>query len=589
MHHGHVIGEQLGPYRILREIGRGGMGSVWLGEHVELGQRVAIKVLLPQVALDADQVQRFFNEARAAASVKHPGIVQVLDFGRTPAGAAYLAMELLEGETLRARLRARGALGADDAAMIARQVATTLGAAHEAGVVHRDLKPDNIMLVPDPEVASGERPKVLDFGIAKLAEDRWDASVATRTGSLLGTPHYMSPEQCRGTGEIDARADVYALGCILFELVCGRPPFVSQGLGEIVGMHQFVPAPSPRSVRADVPEWLEVVILRALAKDPARRYASMDDLARALEGGGVPAARLARASEPPATEAAVALAETLATPGATALAAAEVVHATDGDADVAALTADAQRRAMVLAETIAQEHRAKGGTGRRLAVVAVAVVVLAGVLLFVRNAKEPAPRPEEVAIGGAAYKDRRGGEPVATPGDDPHVGPPGSGAGSSAGSGTVTEPMRPPLDAWTPPKPSRDAGAPIHSQGSFRDAGVPAPVDAEPPPAPPDAGVMIDDPEDPNDDPEVKRYLKLVEDAAALFRNGDLDGGWKTALQAYEIFPDDIGVLQQLVVMACNRHDGTSARKYYKKITSEERRTWLFGICRDEGVMVPEP
>src|SRR5690349_17285281 len=183
------------------------MGSVWQAEHVELGHRVAIKVLLPEIGRDADTVQRFFTEARAAARVRNPGIVQVLDFGRTDAGAPYLAMELLEGVTLRARLRMRGVLPVDEAAAIARQVATT----HAAAIVHRDLKPDNLMLVADPEVSSGERIKVLDFGIAKLMATDPAAATMTRTGSLLGTPHYMSPEQCRGTGEIDARTDVYAL------------------------------------------------------------------------------------------------------------------------------------------------------------------------------------------------------------------------------------------------------------------------------------------------------------------------------------------------------------------------------------------
>jgi len=205
-------------------IGRGGMGAVYAGEHVLLGRSAAIKVLLPELSQKQDVVMRFFNEARAATAIRHPGIIEVFDFGWTPEGAAFIVMEHLEGETLgrrasRARLRWQSALA------IARQIAGALAAAHGKGIVHRDLKPDNIFLVSDPEVPGGERIKLLDFGIAKLAGESSATVNVTETGSVMGTPTYMAPEQCRGVA-VDHRADLYSLGCIVFELCTGRPPFV---------------------------------------------------------------------------------------------------------------------------------------------------------------------------------------------------------------------------------------------------------------------------------------------------------------------------------------------------------------------------
>ena len=276
-----MLGQQVGQYRIVDKLGGGGMGVVYLAEHIELGHRVAIKLLLPQFTESAESVQRFFNEAKAATRIRHPGIVQIYDFGRHE-GSVYFIMEYLEGESLGERLEKIEILAEPLAAAVVRQVAGALAVAHTAGIVHRDLKPDNIVLVPDPEVGIGERAKVLDFGIAKLADAQKGVSLKTRTGSIMGTPYYMSPEQCRGHGEIDARTDVYALGCILFELVCGQPPFLGEGLGEVLGMHQFVPAPSPRTIKPEVSTELEEVILKSLAKKPEDRFPSMEAFAAAL-------------------------------------------------------------------------------------------------------------------------------------------------------------------------------------------------------------------------------------------------------------------------------------------------------------------
>jgi len=276
-----VEGQQIGSYRIERTLGTGGMGVVYVAIDTRLGRRAAIKQLLPALSTDHGIVERFFNEAKAAASINHPSIVEIYDVGWHVDGSAYFAMKLLEGESIARRMRNVRQFPMEVAATIARQVATALGAAHVRGIVHRDLKPDNVMLVRDDEVVIGERAIVLDFGIAKLFGENPSAS-KTRTGVFMGTPAYMSPEQCRGAADVDHRTDVYALGCIVFEMLTGRPPFIAQGGGEIVGMHQFVAPPDVRTFRPDTPELLAQLIMRSLAKNPDERIASMQDFAIAL-------------------------------------------------------------------------------------------------------------------------------------------------------------------------------------------------------------------------------------------------------------------------------------------------------------------
>ena len=278
-----MVGETLGSYRVLDRLGEGGMGEVYTGEHILIGKRVAIKMLLPALSKDTAMVQRFFNEARAATRIRHPGIVEVFDFGHHVDGSAYIVMEFLDGEPLSERLRRMGRMSGAACARLLYQIAGALGAAHESGITHRDLKPDNIFIVPDPDVTSGERIKVLDFGIAKLAGDMSAGEVQTRTGAIIGTPRYMAPEQCRGAREVDHRADLYALGCIAFEMLCGRPPFLDKGLGELFAAHMFTEPPRPTSLDPSVPTTLEAVVLRLLAKEPDQRFPTAAALADALD------------------------------------------------------------------------------------------------------------------------------------------------------------------------------------------------------------------------------------------------------------------------------------------------------------------
>jgi len=274
-----VIGETIGSYRVVQELGSGGMGAVYLGEHRRLGRKAAIKILRREYAQRTDLLERFFAEARATSVIDHPGIVQILDCDIDPNGQPFIVMEYLAGETLGAYLRRVGVLSASRAAGMARRMAEALGAAHGKGIIHRDVKPDNAFVVSDDPPAI----KLLDFGIAKLAAElSGGTSVRTQTGIMMGTPLYMSPEQCRGAGAVDHRADIYSLGCILFEMLCGRPPFVYEGMGELVAAHLTQTAPSVNSLNQDVMPALDVFVHRMLQKAPADRPQTMADAAATL-------------------------------------------------------------------------------------------------------------------------------------------------------------------------------------------------------------------------------------------------------------------------------------------------------------------
>jgi len=267
-------------YTIERVLGQGTFGRVFAARDTKLGRMVALKVLHAQHAASYEIRQRFVQEANAAACIAHPGIVTVFDAGELDdCGTAFIAMELLEGESLHARVARDGRLPSSKVRELARQIASTLGAAHRAGVIHRDLKPENIFVVPDPATADGERVKVLDFGLAKPHHQT--ASIKTHAATVFGTPAYMSPEQCESTRDIDHRSDIYALGCVLFQLVTGRPPFEGT-MRELVLQHRAAEPPALRKLARDLDPALEALIYAMLAKDPAQRPQSMDDIVRAL-------------------------------------------------------------------------------------------------------------------------------------------------------------------------------------------------------------------------------------------------------------------------------------------------------------------
>jgi serine/threonine protein kinase len=272
----------LGAYRLLGLLGAGGMGTVYLAEHTLLGRRAAIKVVLPALSEDEAIVERFFHEARVASQLADPGIVQVFDFGHRSDGTAFIVMELLEGEALDRRLARIGRFDVFACLRLVRLICSSLAAVHARGIVHRDLKPANIFLVDDPAVPGGERTKLLDFGIAKLVEDD-TAAVRTWRGTAMGTPAYMAPEQCDGRGAVDHRADIYALGCVMFAMLTGRPPFDGTSAGELIAAHLTEAPPLASSRVPALPGAIERILQRCLCKSAGERFASIAELTRALD------------------------------------------------------------------------------------------------------------------------------------------------------------------------------------------------------------------------------------------------------------------------------------------------------------------
>ena len=278
------IGQIVANYRVVERIGQGGMGAVYLGEHTVLGRQAAIKVLLPELSHNRELVGRFLNEARATAQLRHAGFVEIFDSGALPDGSGYLIMEYLRGANLGVAIERRGTLTASETLAVLQQVAVSVAHAHKHGIVHRDLKPDNVFLALGDDGAGGERVvvKVLDFGIAKLTGASSAEGARTRTGSLLGTPLYMSPEQCRGAGHVDHRTDIYALGCIAYQALTARPPFAYEGFGEIIAAHLGQAPVPPRAVVSSVPEAVNRFVLSLLEKDPGRRPQTMNAVVTAI-------------------------------------------------------------------------------------------------------------------------------------------------------------------------------------------------------------------------------------------------------------------------------------------------------------------
>lgn len=269
----------LGNYHNLQQIDEGGMGVVYRANHIALNKTVAIKVLRATFTHEPHIVSRFRNEANALARISHPGIVDVYDVGVHDSGRVYIVMEFLDGESLERRLQRVNALSVDMALSFALQTARALMAVHAKQIVHRDLKPANLFIVSDPEVPGGERIKLVDFGIAKLAHQ---GTFGTKSGTMLGTPSYMSPEQCRDSGQVDGRTDLYALGVILFRMLCGRLPFPLKKRGGFSIPQLERPAPAVSEFNTDVSAALVGLIARLLAIDPEHRFPSAAELIDAL-------------------------------------------------------------------------------------------------------------------------------------------------------------------------------------------------------------------------------------------------------------------------------------------------------------------
>ena len=274
----------LGSYRLTGVAGEGGMGRVYAAEHVLLGRKVAVKVLHPDYAGNPKAVRRFFSEARAVNQIHHENIVQITDFVENDPRAKYYVMEFLDGQSLADVLFREGRLAIPRVLRVALQMTRALDAVHTAGIVHRDLKPDNVYLIRHGELT--DFVKLLDFGVAKLTDtDTGQPLNQTAAGSLMGTPEYMSPEQAASTG-VDHRTDIYSLGVMLFEMIAGRKPFVARSFGELVVKHMTLEPPLLASLPdapADLPQRLEDLVMRCLAKTPEARPASMAAMAVELK------------------------------------------------------------------------------------------------------------------------------------------------------------------------------------------------------------------------------------------------------------------------------------------------------------------
>ncbi len=422
------VGTALGEFTVEGKIGEGGMGSVFSAVHPLIGKRAAIKVLKKELCEDPITLERFIDEARVVNQIGHPNIVDVFAFGTLPDGRSYFVMEWLKGMSLRERLQG-GPIHYLEACSILKALARALEAAHEKGIIHRDLKPDNVFLVEQ----RGEVPRVklLDFGIAKLV--RQDQSVSrTATGAMIGTPQYVAPEQAKGHA-IDARVDIYSLGCVAFELLTGRPPFVADNAMEMVAKHLMEAPPRPSSIDPRIPKELDDLVSECLSKDREQRP-TLTEISATLE-----------------------TTQRTPTPRASDLALDQKVSVNDG-------ISLSVTRPVDVADLVAAEHRRRrrrnilAGIGLALGGVATGAIAF----MVVSSLREPSEQPK-AAPAAAPSAEPAPAPPAAAP-------PPAPDLGSSAAAPTPPPPAPPdaPTPAPTPaieqPKPSPAAHAPKQQQ-----------------------------------------------------------------------------------------------------------------------------
>ena len=404
-------------YRVVKKLGEGGMGSVYLAEHTTINKRLAIKVLSPEFCHKQDLVDRFLQEARAASMIDQENVVEITDFGSTPNGSVFFVMEYLHGEDLSDTIKNEGPLPWGRVKRIMLQIVDALKAAHDAGIIHRDMKPENCFRIK--RGSNADFIKVLDFGIAKVTSDEGEGKNLTRTWMIFGTPEYMSPEQAKGE-KVDHRVDVYALGVILYELLTGKVPFTADTFMGILTKHMFEPPAAPSTVvpDANIPPEVEAIILKALQKDREYRFQSMADMGVAIEKVGSGSAAVS------------VVAEVVALPagGQTAFKSRPVGDTLDDD--------------------LAGESGKSGKTGMLIGL-GLAAVVLVGGVGYALSSMNAAPKdPETKAIiadgksGGASEGRPEDGSPVSAPPEKTSdAGEAADSAGEAADSaGTVPVP-----------------------------------------------------------------------------------------------------------------------------------------------------
>ena len=463
-----AVGKTLdGKYRIDGFLKRGGMGAVYRGTHVMLNKPVAIKLIKPELVSSTDVVQRFLREARAAAHLTHPNIVIVHDLGQTSDGMLYIAMELVDGNSLKELIVSQGAWEPKRAVRLLKGIASALALAHREGIVHRDLKPQNIMVWRDSE--GNEVPKLLDFGIAKTFEPTSPA--LTSTGMVLGTPHYMSSEQAKGQ-PADQRSDLYALGVILYEMLVGKVPFDDTSIPQILIKHLSEPPKPPSAMGANIPAKLEEVVLRCLEKDPDNRYQNAEALMSALD------------TIPDTAVQDVALPTVAVTPESLApVPVDEPTRATRETTMAGAAAPPIPSMSGTVRAHQVRDAESKSGASRFLVFGIIIVALVLAALFLLRGRGAPPAEPIEQAAGAATSGAPESTQPpgeVSAAAPDSGSEPAGAAAVSTGEAGTAVETSEP-----TPPT----SPAPTSVRAEPRPSGqTPPPVAAvreEPPPQPP--------------------------------------------------------------------------------------------------------
>jgi len=555
---GAVLGD---TYRIQALIGRGGMGAVWAAEHLRLpGKHVAVKVLLDAAAGGEEMLQRFRREAEIASRLGHPNIVEVLDFNTLPTGQPYIVLEYLQGETLAARL-ASGRLQLDEALAITRQIGSALQAAHRAGVVHRDLKPDNVFLCA-PEEDMPTRVKVLDFGISKI---RGSQSLRTQDAILMGTPQYMSPEQATGKNTaVDARTDVFALGAIVYEMLGGQPAFAGGSLAEVVYRVVHGQPTALRDLAPALPENVLDAVDRALQKDPDVR--PQDIGAFILELTGRPLHSF-HTGQPRNMDPAVSALEPTHTP-----------HPTGPTASWPKTRPSSREPVRSGAVTVPPPVPDPAPTRLLpfLGLVALVGVGLGGAGVFWASRRTAAPPTQTASL--APLEPLKSLDPPPPP-PPPPAHPQLAVEPQTAGEAAPAEAARaePPAPVREKPPPGRKhrpraEGAKATEPQTVASAEPAKAVEPEPPAAPatPADGIK----------PEARTLLDQAEDA--LSKNKPLDAA-RLVDQSFYIQKTALGYAIQARA-ACQRHDIGGARAAFRNVTQPQLKQIVLRTCVRQGV-----